>query len=119
VPGNQLFSGVINAVSALAIALQGSDSGQVAATTTQLSAALTTLSNNRVPLDNTISQLSSQDSYLNQETLNLTTQQTSLVGVDLSAAATDLSEDELQNNAVMAAAAKVLPETLFNYLTNG
>jgi len=41
------------------------------------------------------------------------------VGADISTAATNLSEDELQNNAIMAAASKVLPETLFNYLTNG
>jgi flagellar hook-associated protein 3 len=119
VPGNQLFSPIINSLTALVTALQSGDSSQVAAVTTSLSSALTNLSNNRVPLDNTISQLSNQDSYLNQETLNLTTQQTSLVGADISTAATNLSEDELQNNAIMAAAAKVLPETLFNYLTNG
>jgi flagellar hook-associated protein 3 len=119
VPGNQLFSSAINSLTALVTALQGGSSTQVASVVSGLSAALSTLSNNRVPLDNTISQLSSQDSYLNQETLNLTTQQTSLVGADISTAATDLSQDELQNNAIMAAAAKVLPETLFNYLTNG
>jgi flagellar hook-associated protein 3 len=119
VPGNQLFSPIINSLTALVTALQSGNSSQVAAVTTSLSSALTNLSNNRVPLDNTISQLSNQDSYLNQETLNLTTQQTSLVGADISTAATNLSEDELQNNAIMAAAAKVLPETLFNYLTNG
>jgi flagellar hook-associated protein 3 len=119
VPGDQLFGSVINSLNALVTALRGGGSSQVAAASSGLSAALTTLSNTRVPLDNTISQLSNQDSYLNQETLNLTTQQTSLVGADISTAATDLSEDELQTNAIMAAAAKVLPESLFSYLTNG
>jgi len=63
-----------------------------------------------------MSQLSSQESYLGQETLTLTTQQTSLVGINLAVAATNLSQAELSNSAVLAAAAKVLPQTLLDYL---
>ena len=70
----------------------------------------------RVPLDNTISELNAQDSYLSQESLTLTTQQTSLVGVDIAQAATNLSQAELVHSAVLAVAAKVLPQTLLDFL---
>jgi len=63
-----------------------------------------------------MSQLNDQESYLGQETLTLTTQQTSLVGANLADAATNLSQAELINSAVLAAAAKVVPETLLDYL---
>jgi flagellar hook-associated protein 3 FlgL len=77
---------------------------------------LNNVSEQRIPLDNSISQLNSQESYLSQEKVTLTTQQTSLVGANLADAATNLSQAELQNSAVMAAAAKVLPQTLLQYL---
>jgi hypothetical protein len=80
---------------------------------------LTYVTQQRVPLDNTISQLNDQDSFLNQETLTLSTQQTALVGVNLATAATSLSQAELDNTAVLAAASKVLPQTLLNYLAHG
>jgi flagellin-like hook-associated protein FlgL len=77
---------------------------------------LTYVGQQRVPLDNTISQLNSQDSYLGQEKVTLTTQQTALVGINLADAATNLSQAQLDNSAVLAAAAKVLPQTLLDYL---
>ena len=77
---------------------------------------MTHVSQQRVPLDNSISQLSSQETYLGQETVTLKTQQTSLVGIDLAEAATNLSQAELTNSAVLAAAAKALPQTLLDYL---
>jgi flagellar hook-associated protein 3 FlgL len=80
---------------------------------------LNSVSQQRVPLDNSISQLSSQESFLNQETLTLTTQQTALVGVNLATSATNLAQAETANSAVLAAAAKVLPQTLLNYLSQG
>jgi flagellar hook-associated protein 3 len=121
-PGDQLFlagANVIGSLGALITALQGGNSTQIGKATTNVSAALNYVSQQRVPLDNSISQLSSQDSYLSQETLTLTTHQTSLVGVDLATAATSLSQAELDNTAVLAAASKVLPETLLNYLAPG
>jgi len=60
--------------------------------------------------------LNDQESYLGQETLTLTSQQTSLVGANLADAATNLSRAELVNSAVLAAAAKVVPQTLLDYL---
>ena len=38
------------------------------------------------------------------------------MGVDMAQAATKLSQAETDNNAALAAAAKVLPNTLLNYL---
>ncbi len=122
VPGDQLFTAganVIGSLSNLITALQSGNSAIVATGVSQVSAALTYVSQQRVPLDNTISQLSDQDSFLNQETLTLTTQQNALVGVNLATAATSLAQAELDNTAVLAAAAKVLPQTLLNYLPPG
>jgi flagellin-like hook-associated protein FlgL len=121
-PGDQLFTSganVIGSLNGLITALQSGNSATVAAGATAVTTALNYVSQQRVPLDNTISQLSNQDSFLNQETLTLTTQQTALVGVNLATAATNLSQAELDNTAVLAAAAKVLPETLLNYLVPG
>jgi flagellar hook-associated protein 3 FlgL len=122
IPGNQLFTSganVIGTLNGLITALQSGNSANVAKASTSVSTALNYVAQQRVPLDNTISQLSSQDSYLNQETVTLTTRQTALVGVNLATAATSLSQAELDNTAVLAAAAKVLPQTLLNYLPPG
>jgi flagellar hook-associated protein 3 len=118
-PGNQLlFTGanVIGSLNQLITALQSGNTSQVGTVTTAVSAALNYVSQQRVPLDNTISQLNAQDSTLSQETLNLTTQQTALVGISTADAATNLSQATLDNGAVLGAAAKVLPETLLQYL---
>jgi flagellin-like hook-associated protein FlgL len=118
-PGDQLLTSganVIGSLNGLITALQTGNAAQVATATTAVSAALNYVADQRVPLDSTISQLSSQQSYLGQEKLTLTTQQTALVGVNLATAATSLSQAELDNTAVLAAASKVLPQTLLNYL---
>lgn len=118
-PGDQVFTAgpnVIGSLSGLIAALQSGTMAQIVAATASVSAASTYVGQQRIPLDNTISQLNSQESYLGTETVTLTTQQTSLVGINLAAAATNLSQAELTNSAVLAAAAKVLPQTLLDYL---
>ena len=122
VPGNQLFTSganVLGALNGLITALQSGTSAQIQTATTAVSTSLNSVTQQRVPLDNSISQLSSQESFLNQETLTLTTQQTALVGVNLATSATNLAQAETANSAVLAAAAKVLPQTLLNYLSQG
>jgi flagellar hook-associated protein 3 len=122
VPGDQIFTAganLIGSLTGLITALQSGNSAIVASSATAVSAALTYVTQQRVPLDNTISQLNDQDSFLNQETLTLSTQQSALVGVNLATAATSLSQAELDNTAVLAAASKVLPQTLLNYLAPG
>jgi flagellar hook-associated protein 3 len=122
VPGSQLFgsgTNVIGALTTLVNALQNGTSDEIAAASDGITTALDSLSQQRVPLDNTISYLSDQDSYLSQESLTLTTHQTALIDVNLATAATNLSQAELQNDAVLAAASKVLPQTLLDYLAPG
>ena len=118
-PGNQLLTSgpnVIGALTNLITSLQTGSTAQIGTATTAVFSGLTYVGQQRVPLDNTISQLNSQDSYLGQEKVTLTTQQTALVGINLADAATNLSQAQLDNSAVLAAAAKVLPQKLLDYL---
>jgi flagellar hook-associated protein 3 FlgL len=118
-PGNTLLTAgpnVIGSLSKLITALQSGTTAEISAAVGSVSSALNHVSEQRVPLDFTINQLDSQDSYLSQEKITLTSQETSLVGANLPDAATNLSQAELQNSTVMAAAAKVLPQTLLQYL---
>jgi flagellar hook-associated protein 3 FlgL len=122
VPGSQLFTSganVLGSLRGLINALQTGTSAQIQSATTAVTTSLDSVTQQRVPLDNSVSQLSSQESFLNQETLTLTTQQTALVGVNLATSATNLAQAETENSAVLAAAAKVLPQTLLNYLSQG
>ena len=119
VPGNQLFTSgpnVIGSLSNLITALQTGSTTQIGAATEAVTSSLNYLGQQRVPLDSTISQLNSEESYLGQEKVTLTTQQTALVGINLADAATNLSQAQLDNSAVLAAAAKVMPQTLLDYL---
>jgi flagellar hook-associated protein 3 len=107
---------VIGSLTGLITALQSETSADIGTATAAVSAALNAVGQQRIPFDNAISQLNSQESYLSQETLTLTTAQTSLVGANLADAATNLSNAEIDNSAVLAAAAKAMPENLLKYL---
>jgi flagellar hook-associated protein 3 FlgL len=119
-PGSQIFSNssndVLGSLSSLVTALQSGNTTAIGNATTAVSSALNYVSQQRVIYGNTESQLNSQETYLQQETVNLSSQATSLVGVDMATAATNLSQAETDNNAAVAAAAKVLPDTILNYL---
>ncbi len=119
-PGSQIFSNsttnVLGSLSALVTALQSGNSSAISTATTGVTTVLNYVSQQRVFYANSESQLNSQETYLQQETVNLSSQQTSLVGVDMAQAATTLSQAETDNSAALAAAAKVLPTTLLNYL---
>jgi len=119
VSGSQVFTSgakVIQSLGNLVTALQSGTDTQIASAATAISSALNYVSQQRIPLDNNISQINSQESYLSQETVTLTSQQTALVGISTAVAATNLSQAELTNNAVLAVAAKAVPETILNYL---
>jgi flagellar hook-associated protein 3 FlgL len=119
-PGSQIFSSssgdVIGSLSSLVSALQSGNSSQIQTATTAVSTALNYVAQQRVFYGNAESQLNSQETALQQETVSLTSQQTSLVDVDEAQAATELSQAETADNAAEAAAAKVLPDTLLNFL---
>ncbi|HUD55487.1 MAG TPA: flagellar hook-associated protein FlgL [Terracidiphilus sp.] len=119
-PGSQIFSNsttnVLGSLSALVTALQSGNSSAIATATTGVTTALNYVGQQRVFYANAESQLNSQETFLQQETVNLSSQQTSLIGVDMAQAATTLSQAETDNSAALAAASKVLPTTLLNYL---
>lgn len=119
-PGSQIFSNsttnVLGSLSTLVSALQSGNTTAIGTATSAVSAALNYVSQQRVFYGNAESQLNSQGTYLQQETVSLTSQETSLVGVNEAQAATELSQAETDNSAAEAAAAKVLPDTLLNYL---
>jgi len=120
VPGSQIFSNssanVLNSLSSLVTALQSGNTTEIGTATAAVSSALNYVSQQRVIYGNTERQLNSQETYLQQETVTLASQATSLVDVNEATAATNLSQAETDNNAALAAAAKVLPDTLLNYL---
>ena len=119
VPGDRMFLGgpnVLGSLSSLVSALQTGSTTDIGNATASVTSALQYVNEQRAPLDAGINQLDSQETYLSQESVNLTSQQNSLVGIDTATAATNLSEAQAQNSAVLAAAAKVLPQTLLDYL---
>jgi flagellin-like hook-associated protein FlgL len=108
-PGSQLLmsgTNVIGSLTNLIKQLQSGTDEQIGDATHDVDTALTNVGQQRVPLDGTIS----------QEKVSLTTQQTSLVGISMTTAASNLSLAQLNNNAVLAAAAKALPQSLLDYL---
>ncbi|HEX4036807.1 MAG TPA: flagellar hook-associated protein 3 [Acidobacteriaceae bacterium] len=119
-PGSQIFSNssnnVLSSLSTLVSALQSGSSSAISSATTAVSSALSYVNQQRVFYSNAEDQLNSQDTWLQQETVTLSSQQTALVGVNMAQAATELSQAETANSAALAAAAKVLPESLINYL---
>lgn len=119
-PGSQIFTNatnnVLGSLSSLASALQSGNSANIQTATASVSSALSYVSQQQVFYSNTQTQLNAQDSFLQQDTVTLASQQNSLIGVNEAAAATELSQAETDNSAAMAAAARVLPNTLLNYL---
>jgi flagellar hook-associated protein 3 FlgL len=119
-PGSQIFSNssndVLGSLSSLVSALQSGNNSAIETATNAVSSALSYVSQQRVFYGNAESQLNSQETYLQQETVSLTSQANSLVGVDMAQAATALAQAQTANSAALAAAAKVLPTSLLNYL---
>ena len=121
VSGADLFTNssasVLGSLSALAGALQSNSTTAVATATASVTAALNFLSAQHSTFGNAINQLNAQESFLGQEKVTLSAEANHLVGVDEATAAENLVQAQSHNSAVLAAAAKVLPTTLFDYLT--
>lgn len=119
-PGSQVFSNstndVLGALSGLVAALQSGNSSAIGTATTAVSSAIGYIGQQQAFYSNAESQLNSQETFLQQDTVTLASQATNLVGVDMATAATNLTQAETDNSAAMAAAAKVMPNTLLNYL---
>jgi flagellar hook-associated protein 3 FlgL len=107
---------VLASLSNLITALQSGDSSAISSATTAVDSAVNYIGQQQVLYSNAESQLNSQETNLQQDTVSLTSQANNLIGVNLATAATNLSQAEVENSAAMAAAAKVLPNTLLDYL---
>lgn len=120
-PGSQIFSDssndVLGALNSLVTALQSGNSSQISSATTAVDSTISLVSQAQEFYSNAESRLNSQQTYLQQDTVTLTTQQNNLVGADMATVSTELSQAETDNSAALAAAAKVLPNTLLDYLT--
>lgn len=120
-PGSQIFSSsgnsVLGALSSLVTALQSGDPSQISSATTAVDSAISSVSQAQGFYSNAENQLNLQETELQQDTVTLTSQETNLVGANTATVATELSQAETDNSAALAAAAKVLPNTLLNYLS--
>lgn len=121
VPGDQLFqhsgADLLGSLQQLVTALQGGDTTAIGAATNQVRSALDYVNQERTFYGNVSNQINAQESFLQNETVSLKAQETSLAGVDMATAATNLSQAQIATQAALEAAAKVLPESLLNYLS--
>ncbi len=119
-PGSQIFSAsgndVLGSLSSLVTALQSGSTSQIETAVNSVDSAISYVGQQQAFYSNAEDQLNAQDDFLKQETVTLSTQATDLVGVNESTAAVNLQQAETENDSAEAAAAKVLPNTLLNYL---
>jgi len=120
VPGSQIFSNssnnVLGSLSTLVTALKSGSSSDIATATSAVSSALSFVGQQQAVYGNAESKLNSQQTFLQEDTVTLSTQENDLIGVNEATAATELTQAETDNSAALAAAAKVLPNSLLNYL---
>ncbi|HEY5211518.1 MAG TPA: flagellin [Acidobacteriaceae bacterium] len=120
-PGSQVFSSssnnVLGSLNALVTALQGGNSSAISTATAAVNSSIGFVSQQQAFYGNAENQLNSQETSLQQDTVTLASQATNLVGINLATAATNLTQAETENSAAMAAVAKVMPNTLLNYLS--
>jgi flagellar hook-associated protein 3 FlgL len=119
-PGDQLFqnsgSDLLGSMQQLITALRAGNTTAIGTATNGLRQAFDYLTQQRTFYGNVTSQINSQESFLQSETTNLKSEEESLVGVDMATAATNLSQAQTTTQATLAAAARVLQNTLLDYL---
>jgi flagellar hook-associated protein 3 FlgL len=117
-PGSQLFSATGNdvflALNSLIQAMQ-TNTG-IAAAVTSLGGANSYLAAQRVFYGNASNQAQSQTTYLDAAKLQLTQQQNTLGAADFAAAATDLTQSQINTQATLATISKLSQSNLFSYL---
>lgn len=120
VPGDQVFlsttGNVLGSLNSLVSALQSGSTTDIANATASISSAISHVGQQRVLLSNTVTQAQAQETYLSQESLSLSSQQSELTSIDLSTAATNLTQAQTAHSAILAVAAKILPVSLLDYL---
>jgi flagellar hook-associated protein 3 FlgL len=119
-PGSQLFQNsagdVFGSLQQLITALQSGTPTDAGTATNQLRTAFDSLTGQRIFYGNAVNQLTSTQTFLQQEQVTLKSQANNLVGADLTKAATDLTRATTAHDAALAAAAKILPTSLLDYL---
>ena len=119
VPGDQIFTNpngnVLGSLTQLITAL-GSGPTTDIGNAVRVRSALKNVSQQRVLYAGVVNQIDAQESYLSQETISLTSQQQSLTGMDMSVAVSNLTQAQIAHSTILAAAAKVLPTSLLDYL---
>lgn len=120
IPGDQIFTNpngnVLGSLTQLVTALKTGTTTDIGTAVAQVNTAITAVSAERVNYADTVKQIEGQESYLSQETISLTAQQQSLTGIDMATAVTNMTQAQVAHSAVLAAAAKVLPTSLLDYL---
>lgn len=120
IPGDQVFTNpngnVLGSLTQLISALGSGTTSDIGDAVAALKNALSNVSQQRVAYGGVVSQINAQESYLSQETISLTSQQQSLTGVDMSTAISNLTQAQIAHSTILAAAAKVLPTSLLDYL---
>jgi len=120
VPGDQVFTNpngnVLGSISKLISALGSGTAEDIGDAVTSVRSALSNVSQQRVLYAGVVNQINAQESYLSQETLSLTSEQQSLTGVDITVAISNLTQAQIAHSTILAAAAKVLPTSLLDYL---
>ncbi len=122
ISGDQIFTSssgnVLGALQSMVTALGSGTTADIAIATSAVSSAIAHVDGIRAMYGNTVNQLTTENDYLSQETVSLTSQQDSLVDIDTATAATNLTQAQTAQSAVLAMAAKILPTSLLNYLQN-
>ncbi len=118
-PGSQLFSAsgndVFLALNNLIQAVQ-TNTG-IGTAVNAVNAASSYLSAQTVFYGNAQDQTQSETNYLNTAQLQITQQQNALGGVNLAAAASNLSQSQADTQAALAAIGKLSQDSLFDYLS--
>jgi flagellar hook-associated protein 3 FlgL len=119
-PGNQLFQNsagdIFGSLQGLITALQTGTASDAQTATNQLRTAFDSLTGQRIFYGNAVNQLNSTQTFLQQEQVTLKSQANNLVGADLTKTAIDLTRAQTAHDAALAAAAKILPTSLLDYL---
>ena len=119
-PGSDVFdnpsASVLSALSSLATALQSGSVANINTATNAVTASLNYVSAQHGVYGNSVNQLNAQETFLSQEKVTLSTQANNLIGIDQATADENLVHAETNNSAMLAAAAKVLPNSLLDYL---
>lgn len=119
-PGDEVFqhagADVFGSLHDLVTALKNNDSTAIANATTAVRGALDYVTQVRVFYGNNMTQFTQQQSYLQKEKVDLQTQEESLIGADLASVATQFSQAQTAHSATLAAASRLIQNTLLDYL---